>query len=348
MFFASDNGAPVAPQIMAALIAANEGPAMGYGNDPLSERAIARIREVFEAPDAAVHLVATGTAANALALATLCPPWGAVLCHADAHIQNDECGAPEFFTAGAKLVPVAGAHGRITPEALAAALDRLPRGNVHSVQPGALSLTNVTEAGTVLTPADIAALAAIARGRGLPVHLDGARLANALAATGASPADMTWRAGVDALSLGGTKNGLMGAEAVIFFDPARSTETALRRKRAGHLLSKHRYLAAQFDAWLDGGLWLDLARHANTMASRLATGLAPLPGVRLHHPVEANIVFASFPRAAHDRARAAGASYYHWPDTPDQTPGGAPAGARLVTAWSTTPVEIDRLLQLLA
>ncbi len=333
MNFASDNTAPIPPQIMASLVRANEGYAMGYGNDPLTARVQGRIREVFEAPDAAVHLVATGTAANSLALALVCPPWGAVFCEAQAHVQLDECGAPEFFTGGAKLVGVPGDHGRMSPQGLAEALLRTGASGVHGVQRGALSITNVTEAGTVYIPDAIAALTALARGQGLPCHLDGARFANALVATGATPAEMTWKAGIDVVSFGGTKNGLMGVEAVVVFDPAKAWELELRRKRAGHLASKMRYLAAQMDGWLEDGLWLTLARDANAMGARLARGIAPFATPL--HPVEANMIFARWAAGTHARLRAAGAVYYPWT---------APAGeeaARLVTSWSTTGADVD-------
>jgi len=336
MFFASDNGAPVAPPIMDAMAAANEGSALSYGNDPHTQSLTQQIRTVFEAPDAEVFLVTTGTAANALALASHCPPWGAVYCHAEAHIALDECGAPEFFSGGGKLQLLTGAHGQIAPTALQQALKAADL-SVHSVQPAAISLTNVTEAGTVYSTAQIAALAAIAHDHSLAVHLDGARFANALAATGASPAAMTWRAGVDVLSLGGTKNGLMAAEAVVIFNPAKARELALRRKRAGHLGSKTRYISAQFEAWFQDNLWLTLAQHSNAMAAHLAQGLRKLPGVTLHHPVEANLVFATFPEAMHARAKAAGAVYY----------GGADGRCRLVTAWNTPDAEIDRFLNVL-
>jgi threonine aldolase len=225
-------------------------------------RVTARLREIFEAPEAAVHLVATGTAANALALACVAPPWGAIFCHREAHVAEDECGAPEFYTGGAKLVLVDGAHGRIDPDGLAAALgSATPRG-VHNVQNAALTLTNATEAGTVYGPDEVAALADIAARHGMPVHLDGARFANAVAHLGCTPAELTWKAGVDALSFGGTKNGLIGVEAVILFDPARSWEFELRRKRGGHLLSKHRYLSAQMEACLADDLWRDLGAPA--------------------------------------------------------------------------------------
>lgn len=333
MFFASDNGAPCPPQVMAALAAANDGPAMPYGNDPVTARAAALVREVLEAPEAAVYFVATGTAANALALATLCPPWGAVFCHEIAHVQQDECGAPEFFS-GAKLLTVPGDHGRMDPVALDAAIRGQGVRVVHSVQPGAVTLTNVSEAGTILTPDDTAALVRVAHAHGLPVHLDGARFANAVAATGATPAELTWKAGVDALSFGGTKGGLLGAEAVVFFDPARVWEFELRRKRGGHLSSKNRYLAAQFAGWLPDGLWLGLAARANAMAARLASGLIGLPGTGLVYPVQANIIFATLPTAMHERLKAAGARYYDM--------GGGKA--RLVTSWATTEAEVDAFL----
>lgn len=333
MFFASDNGAPCPPQVMAALARANEGPAMPYGNDPLSTRVAGLIRDVLEAPDAAVYLVATGTAANALALATMCPPWGAVFCHEGAHVQQDECGAPEFYS-GAKLLTVPGGHGRMDPAALDAAIRGQGVRVVHSVQPGAVTITDVTEAGTVYSPDTVAALAEVAHRHGLPVHLDGARFANAVVASGATPAELTWKAGVDVLSFGGTKGGLMGAEAVVFFDPARAWEFELRRKRGGHLFSKHRYLAAQFEGWLQDGLWLDLARHANAMTARMAHGLAAQPDTALIHPAQANITFATLPDAAHTRLKAAGARYYDMGE----------GRARLVTSWATTEAEVDAFL----
>lgn len=338
MFLASDNTSGAAPEIMAALLAANDGYQRSYGADVLMDRVRDRVRSVLEAPQAAVYLVSTGTAANALALALGTPPWGAVFCHAKAHVAEDECNAPEFFSGGAKLVLVDGAQGRMAPDALAAQLARIGAGGVHSLQTGMLTLTNVTEAGTVHTPAQIATLTALARARGLPCHLDGARLANALVATGASPAEMTWKAGIDILSFGGTKNGCLGVEAVVIFDPAKAAEFELRRKRAGHLMSKHRFLSAQFDAYLADGLWLRLAGQANAMAERLAKGLEGKAGVTQKHPVEANMMFPEWPAGTHARLQAAGAVYYDW-----TLPEGR-EGARLVTSWSTTETDIDRFL----
>lgn len=341
MWFTSDNASGAAPEVMSAVARANEGYARSYGADALMDRARDLVREVFEAPEAAVYLVTTGTVANALSLSLLTPPWGSVFCHTHAHIAEDECGAPEFYSHGAKLTLIPGAHGRMEAGALEAAILRAKGAGVHGVQPGALSITNVTEAGTVYSVAEIAALAGVARAHGVPVHLDGARFANALVATGATAADMTWRAGVDVVSFGGTKNGCMGVEAVVIFDPARAWEFELRRKRAGHLMSKHRFLSAQMAAYLDDGLWLRLAAHANAMGARLARGLMQMPDVEMVHPVEANILFPEWAEGIHAKLEAAGAAYYPFP---------APMGrerARLVASWSTTERDVDAFLSAL-
>ncbi len=337
MFFASDNGSAVHPDIMAAMLRANDGYARSYGADPIMDRVRSLIRQVFEAPEAAVYLVATGTAANALSLALYAQPWTAVFCHEEAHAALDECGAPEFYS-GAKLALVPGAHGKMTPDTLTQALDRIGESGVHGVQRGMLSVTNVTEAGTIYTPGEIAALTALARARGLPCHLDGSRLANALAATGATPAEMTWQAGIDILSLGGTKNGCMGVEAVVIFDSAKAWEFELRRKRGGHLFSKHRFLSAQMAAYLEDGLWLRLAYHANRMAQRLAKGLASIPGAGLLHPADANILFPEWATGTHDRAEAKGAIYYRLPAKPNRE------AARLVASWATTEADVDAMV----
>ncbi len=339
MGFASDNGSGVPAAVLDALARANDGAVPGYGDDALSARVTDRLRAVFEAPQAEVRLVPTGSAANALALAVLTPPWGAVWCHRLAHVEVDECGAPEFFTGGAKLSLLDGAHARIDPETLDRALSRAPR-SVHQVQPATLSLTTLTECGTAYSAEHLAALAGVAHRHGLGVHLDGARFANALVATGATPAELSWKAGVDVLCLGGTKNGLMAAEAVILFDPARAAEFDLRRKRGGHLLSKHRYLAAQFDAWLEGDLWLDLAARANRAGARLAQGLGAIDGVELRHPVDGNMLFPRWPAEMAEGLRAGGVRFYGGPD-PD-APGHETA--RLVASWNTTDAEIDAAL----
>ena len=332
MFFLSDNAAPVAPQVMEALMRANQGFAAPYGNDEVTARVRATIREVFEAPEAAIYFVATGTSANVLALASITPPWGAIFCHDDAHVHHDECNAPEFFTQ-AKLIPVTGEQGRITPEGLQAAIARKGAGVVHSAQPAALTLTNVTEDGTLYTPAQIAALTTVAREHKMLTHLDGARFANAVAALGCSPAEMTWKAGVDVVSFGGTKGGLMGAEAVVFFDPKHAWEFELRRKRGGHLFSKLRYLSAQFEGWLEGGLWLEMARHANAMTARLAEGLGQIEGVTFAYEVGGNIIFADFPEVVNQRLQAAGARYYL-----------NGSRARLVTSWATSVEEVEAFI----
>ena len=337
MWFTSDNASGAAPEIMAALQRANEGYARSYGADAIMDRVRAQLRTEFDAPEAAVYLAATGTAANALSLALFCPPWGAIFAHPEAHIAVDECGAPEFYTNGAKLVTVDGAHGKMTPATLAETLGRVGD-SVHSVQKGILSITNVTEAGTVYSPAEVAALTAVAKAHGLPCHLDGARFANALAATGATASEMTWKAGIDVVSFGGTKNGCLGVEAVVIFDAAKAWEFELRRKRGGHLFSKHRFLSAQMQAYLTDDLWMRLATHANAMASRLALGIAKIPQTHLLHPAGANMLFPEWPEGTHDRAEARGANYYRWT---------APKGresARLVASWSTTTADVDGLL----
>ena len=348
MFFASDNASPVPPQVLDALTRANQGYAMPYGNDPIMDGVRARIREIFEAPEAAVYLVATGTAANVLSLAICTQPWSAIYCHHSAHVENDECGAPEFYTGGAKLVLLEGVDAKITPAALTAALDIAAGAGVHSVQKGMLTLTNSTEAGSVYTPAEVAALTAIAKAQGLPCHMDGARFANALVSVGCTPAEMTWKAGIDVLSFGGTKNGLMGVEAVVMFDPARAWEFELRRKRGGHLFSKHRYLSAQMEAYLAEDLWLSLAARANAAAARLSAGITAIAGAALVHPTQANAVFASWPRAGHQRAQDAGAAYYLWPGNQSLTgPADQALSARLVCSWCTTDADVDDFLALI-
>jgi len=342
MNFASDNTAGIAPQILAAIGNANEGFALGYGNDAWTRAVEARIAETFE-HEVAVFLVPTGTAANALSVAHLSPPWGALVCHAESHLAVDECGAPEFFGGGLKLLALQGEGAKIAPDTLAAAL-ALGRGAPHSVTPSVLSLTQATEVGTVYTPAETRALADIAHARGLAVHMDGARFGNAVVRLGATPAQATWQAGVDVLSFGATKGGAMAAEAIVFFDPARAAGMDSRRKRGGHLVSKHRFAAAQLEAYLREGLWLRLARHANAAADRLAARLAELQ-IHAVWPVEANEVFVALPNEADARLKAAGATYYPWPT--ESLPHHAVVGddrvlVRLVTSFATTDVEIDR------
>ncbi len=346
MNFASDNGGPAHPNVIEALARANEGHAMAYGSDPLTEAVQERIRVVFEAPEAAVYLVATGTAANSLLLATLARPWQTVFCSPVAHIHVDECGAPEFFTGGAKLTLVEAPDGRMLPEALRAAILAEETRGVHGPERGPVSLTQATERGTVHSLDQIGALTAVAREFCLPVHIDGARFANALVALGCTPAEMTWKAGVDAVSFGGTKNGLMGVEAAVIFDPEKAWEFELRRKRGAHLFSKHRFLAAQMAAYLADDLWLEMARAANAATARLVRGLKQVPEVSLPYEPRANIVFAEWPRAVHRRLQEAGAQYHIWNGGLDG-PGDERLIARLVTDWSATEADVDRFLDLL-
>ena len=281
MNFASDNTAGVPAAMLDALAHANHGPAMGYGNDDLTRAVERRIGEVFEC-DAAVFLVTTGTAANALALAHIAPPWGGVLCHAEAHIATDECGAPEFVGGGLKLIGLDGVGCRLAPETLRGAIARNTGHRPHAVQAAAVSLAQVTEAGTIYTVDDVTALAAIAHGGGLKVHMDGARFANALVRLGVSPDAMSWRAGIDVLSFGATKGGALAAEAVVIFDRAQADAMHERRKRGGHLVSKQRFVAAQFDAFLADDNWLRLGapRQPHGRPSRRgARGRRPHAGV---------------------------------------------------------------------
>lgn len=343
MNFASDNAGPVHPKVMEALIAANEGYVKSYGGDDLTANVVSQIRALFDAPDAAVYLVATGTAANALALASLCPPWGTVFCSPVAHIQEDECNAPEFYTAGAKLTLVDGtpdAPDQMTPETLHAAI-AASGGSVHNAQRGPVSLTQVGEKGNTYTLDDIKALCAVAKGFDLPVFMDGARFANAIAKLGCSPADMTWKAGVDAVAFGGTKNGLMGVEAVVFFNPQDGAFFEFRRKRAAQLFSKHRFLAAQMQAYLTDDLWLDMARAANARAAQLQDGLTAL-GVNLRTRTAANLLFFDLPRSVHRSLADAGAVYYSAAAT-DGPPDEMLTG-RLVCDWSITREAVQDFL----
>jgi threonine aldolase len=334
MDFRSDNVAPAAPEILAALAAANQGTAAAYGADEITARLERRFAEIFE-HEVAVFPVATGTAANALALAALTPPWGVIYCHEEAHAAIDECGAPEFFAGGAKLVAMPGKDGKITADAVAARLSE--RGFVHHAQPAAITISEATEAGTLYRPQEIAALGAFAHAHGMGLHVDGARFANAVAALHCAPADLTWRAHVDALSFGATKNGALAAEAVLFFDPARAADMGYRRKRGGHLFSKMRFLSAQLEAYLADGLWLRNAAHANRMAERLGAGLARLNSARLRHPVEANEVFVELPEAA-IRTLGERFRFYRWG-------GAASTCLRLVASFATRAEDVDAFLE---
>jgi threonine aldolase len=329
-WFKSDNTAPACSEVLQALLDCNRGYAAGYGADDWS----GRLDDVFSdwfGRRVRVFAVATGTAANASALATLCPPYGAIVTHEHAHVVRDECGAVEFMTGGARLLLARCPDGRMSAEQLTAMLDDNPA-NVHTLQPAVVSITQATEFGTVWTPAAVAALSEVAHRRGLAVHMDGARFANALVTLGCAPADVTWRAGVDVLSFGATKNGALTAEAVVFFDPARVGDYEFRRKRAGHLLSKMRYVSAQLIAYLETGAWQRNAAHANALARRIGDAA----GGALLHPVEANEVFVRLPAATRDALRAQDFEFYDW--------GAADSGeVRFVVSWDQPATDVDAL-----
>ncbi|MEO5809059.1 MAG: beta-eliminating lyase-related protein [Sphingomicrobium sp.] len=327
MRFFSDNAAAVCPQAMRALADANQLDT-AYDGDALSQRLDRAFSALFETEVTALW-VSTGTAANCLALAALCPPTGAIVCHRVAHIEVDEAGAPGFFTHGAKLMLVDGEGAKITPQALATACDGV-RDDIHQVQPAVCSITNATEYGLTYRAAEVAAIGAECKKRGLGLHMDGARFANAIAFTGEHVADVTWRAGVDALSFGFVKNGAMNAEALILFDPAKAELVRRMRKRAGHLLSKGRYLAAQLLAMVEGEVWLGNARAANAAAAVLAEAAG---GGRLIHPVEANELFLRMTPSEAARLRAQGFDFYDW----------APGEVRLMTAWDQDMAAIEQL-----
>ena len=332
MRFFSDNAAAACPEAMAAIAEANRLDT-AYDGDALSKRLNGAFSELFEREVEALW-IATGTAANSLALASLCPPHGSIVCHRDAHIQNDECGAPEFYTHGAKLLLAEGEGAKLSPQAVTDLLATV-RNDVHQVQPAALSITNATEYGLVYTGEETAALGELCRERGLGFHLDGARFANAVASLGCSPADLSWRAGVDALSFGFVKNGGHSAEALIFFRPELAAATHYRRKRAGHLLSKGRYLAAQILAMIEGDVWLRNARSANAAAARLAEAAG---GDRLVLPVQANEVFIRVTPDEAAELRRQGFDFYDW----------GPGEARLVTSWDSDPGHVEALAKAIA
>ena len=347
MNFASDNWAGAHPAINEALTRAAGGFAAAYGASDLDRAVEARFNELF-GREVAVFFVGTGTAANSLALAALNRPGGVSFCHREAHMIEDECGAPEYFTGGARLHPVDGPLGRMDPALLARELKRFPPDFVHAGQPMAVSITQATEVGTLYGLDDIAALSAVARAQGLPLHMDGARFANALVALGCSPAEMTWKAGVDVLSFGGTKNGCWCAEALVFFDPARARDLPFIRKRAAQLFSKSRFIAAQFEAYLADDLWLTSARHANAMAAALADGIAASNSMRLAWQPQANEVFAIMDQARMDRLKGQGAVFHPWnpPHGFEAEIGEGEVLARFVTSFATTPEHVEAFLKL--
>ena len=292
-------------------------------------------------------MVATGTAANALGLSAMTGPSGTVFCHLDAHIRVDESGAPEFLTSGARMWGLSGRHGKLTPDSIATGLAQVPHGVVHHGCPSAISISQASEYGTIYSLEDIEALAQVAHDNQLGLHMDGARFANALVALDTSPAEMTWKRGVDVLSFGATKNGAWCAEAVVFFNNDLAKDFIYRRKRAGHLFSKMRFASAQFEGYFEADHWLDNARHANAMAARLATGIKQSPGSRLPWPVEANEVFAILPRSKADHAESLGAQFYPWPAIdlqPQDQPLEGEILIRLVCSYRTSATEVDAFL----
>ncbi|MDL2399288.1 threonine aldolase family protein [Rhizobium mayense] len=348
MFFASDNWAGAHSKIAERLLAESGGFAAAYGTSDLDRKVEAKFAEIFER-EVAVFFVATGTAANSLSLASVQKPGGISFCHAEAHVAEDECGAPDFFS-GARLATVDGAAGKIDPKALATKVARFPQDAVHHGRAAAVTITQATEIGTVYSLAEIDAIASISKANGLPLHMDGARFANALVALGVSPAEMTWKRGVDILSFGGTKNGCWCAEAIVFFNPAQAKEMHFIRKRAAQLFSKSRFIAAQFDGYFEGGLWLDLARHSNHMADRLRAGIEQAATAHLAWPTASNEVFAIISKSAAKTAEDKGAKFYEWP-IPESQPDLVSENEtliRLVTSFATTDDDVTGFLACLA
>ncbi|KAB0678777.1 threonine aldolase family protein [Aureimonas leprariae] len=349
MFFASDNWSGPHPAVNAALAEHGAGMAAAYGTSDLDKAVEQRFNEIFER-EVAVFFVGTGTAANSLSFAALNRPGGVVLCHREAHVIEDECGAPEFFTHGARMAPVDGALGMIDPFNLRRELKRFNPGFVHAGQPMAVSISQPSEAGTIYPTEALEAIAGIAHEHQLSLHMDGARFANALVASNLSPAEMTWKRGVDILSFGATKNGCWCAEAVIFFDPEKAKQFPYIRKRGAQLFSKTRFIAAQFMAYFDGGLWLDLARHANAMADELRTALDAGSHARQAWATRTNEVFAIIEKGTAERLRSEGAVFYDWnpPHSSHDILKDDETLARLVTSWSTTKEDVAGFASLIA
>ncbi|HYM36296.1 MAG TPA: beta-eliminating lyase-related protein [Steroidobacteraceae bacterium] len=343
MNFGSDNQAGASQQVIDAVIAANVGNAHGYGSDPWTERATNLLRETFQR-DLEALFVPTGTAANSLALSCLAQPWEVILCHNHAHILNDEATAPEFFTGGARLIGISGRDGKLEPRHLSEYFKFAGKEYPHNSRATVLSMTQASENGLVYTPDEIAALSSLAKKEQLKIQMDGARFANAVAALKYSPADISWKAGVDVLCLGATKNGALACEVVLFFDKKLSEQFVYRRKRAGHLISKSRFIGAQMEAWLKDRYWLKLASHANECATKLSKELASIPRIRITWPTQANEVFVVLPIKLVERLRTAGAEFYEWPLTglpPEISITRDEAYVRLVTSFLTTDKEIS-------
>lgn len=343
MNFLSDNASGMAPQILEALVAANEGQVPAYGADDINEALKAQFCDLFEC-DLEMFLVATGTGANSLSLAVMSPPYGAIFCHEQAHVNTDECGAPEFFTQGAKLVGLKGDGGKFDAPALEAAIAHFPRGVVHRMQPGAVTLSQATELGTIYSLQEIEDVCAMAKKHSLPIHMDGARFANALVEMNCTPAEMTWRLGVDVLSFGATKNGAIAAEAVLFFNKDLVGDFKYRQKRGGHLFSKARFPAAQFQAYLKDNLWLELARTANGRARDLWAAIENTGRAHLSAPIETNAVFVDVGLADIERLKTAGSLFHPWAPGPIN----GRLNIRLMTSFATTDEEIAAFAEVLA
>lgn len=328
--FASDNYSGICPEAWAAMTEANAGHEVSYGNDTWTQRAADLLRDIFETK-CEVFFVFNGTAANSLSIASLCQSYHSLLCHELAHVETSECGAPEFFANGSKVLLLRGDHGKINPRDIERAVNK--RTDIHYPKPRALCITQATELGTVYSLAELDGLTEEARRQGLRVQMDGARFANAVAALNVAPKEITWKAGVDVLCFGGTKNGLAVGEAVVFFNRDAAREFDYRCKQGGQLASKMRFLSAPWTGMLRDGAWLKHARHANAMARRLEAGLREIPNVRLGYPVESNAVFATFPAAVEKQLHEAGWQFYTGVITPDES--------RLMCSWDTTPADVD-------
>jgi threonine aldolase len=344
MNFGSDNQAGASQQVIDAVVAANAGNAHGYGGDPWSGRAIDLLRETFRC-DLEAFFVPTGTAANSLALSCLAQPWEIILCHNHAHILNDEATAPEFFTGGARLIGISQHDGKLEPRHLSEYFQYAGREYPHNSRATVLNITQASEDGLVYTPDEIATLCSLAKKEQLKIQMDGARFANAVAALKCAPADISWKAGVDVLCLGATKNGALACEVVLFFDKKLGEQFIYRRKRSGHLISKSRFIGAQMEAWLQEGYWLQLAAHANECAAKLSKELAAIPGIRITWPTQANEIFVVLSKKSVERLRAAGAEFYEWPLTglpPTTTINSGETYVRLVTSFLTTDSELQK------
>ena len=348
MIFASDNWAGAHPDIAQRLLEESSGFSAPYGASQLDDTVEQKFSEIFER-DVAVFFVGTGTAANSLALASVNRPGGVTFCHREAHMIEDECGAPEFFTHGARLAPVDGEDGKIDPKNLKAEIGRFPPGFVHTGQPMAISITQATEIGTLYRPDEILAISKIAKDKGLPLHMDGARFANAVVALNLSPAELSWKLGIDILSFGATKNGCWCAEALVYMNPDMAKDLPFIRKRAAHLFSKTRFIACQFDAYLNDNLWLKLASHANAMGNRLQKGIMNSNHARLAWQAEANEIFCIMPKDRADWLRQQDAVFYDWnpPHSKQELIAENEVLIRLVTSFATEEPHVDRFIALL-